>query len=198
MDQPYDICIYVDSIKRPHHEFQLNKNTYSNDEEQSNEFIRFADILNHKGLAFLDEKQHPLNRLIENSLALKAGHQVPGSNSYQNYLKKANLPDEIYQKSVSPGAKHPALVTDVNLKNGEVSVQFYKYSNVQRELSEMAQIMAEYYSGIGLQSVYSVEFISEVVKKKQCQACVAKVKGKFYRCQLVDSNKVSWIKIKSY
>jgi len=92
----YEVCIYIDAKKRAHAgklyntictgrswglvydvTFNIGYEPIDNSHQEVQEYIRFAEILSHKGLAFLDEKQIPLNRLLENRLALQSGQQTP-------------------------------------------------------------------------------------------------------------------------
>jgi len=65
---------------------------------------------------------------------------------------------------------------------------------VQWELSEMAQALAEFYGKEGAEAGYSDEFLAEVLEKKEHrQACVARIKSRFYRCFVVETNMVSMV-----
>ncbi len=85
-----------------------------------------------------------------------------------------------------------ALVTSVNGKTGEVFVQSYKYSDEQRELSEMAQALAAFYAKQGDEATYSDEFLVQSLKRTgHRQAGVAKVNGRFYQCAVAERKQVS-------
>lgn len=88
LNETYQVCIYVDARQK-----EVFKQEYLPMSGNS-EFIRFADILNNKGLALLTEKSQRLDTLLANRMTHKtalllSAHDTHCSYTYPDLPKKS-------------------------------------------------------------------------------------------------------------
>lgn len=211
-DDSYDICIYHNAKQTSNHSLYPIV---------TNQFVRFSDLLNHKGLAFLEEKHSPINQLLlkraeRNELATsKSCPIISQPDTFNTYPTNKTLLSTIEKAGLASidDQCHDVLVTNVNLENGLLSVQFYKCLDTQQMLSEMQTKFKNYYgSGAADNKGYSAKFFQEFLSKgtgkinsllvavktikdiekkpdenqtRKTLACVCRINEKFYRCNIL-------------
>lgn len=116
-DDSYDTCIYIDTKRRC--EFTYN-------DSETKEFVRFAEILNSKGLAFLEEKTQSINMLLADRNALKERYLLLKEGLNQSYITKPILPQLLNRNCLQK--HHETLVTHVDIKSEVVYLHFFKVS----------------------------------------------------------------------
>lgn len=188
-DDSYDTCIYIDTKKRC--EFTLNKS-------ETKEFVRFAEILNRKGLAFLEEKTESINMLLAHRNELKERFLLSKEDLYQSYIKNPILPESL--KRNCHQKIYDALITHVDSENGVMFLHFFKdfntievLSKMQKEFQSCFNIKSE--EDIHLNKNYKKDFLLNVLANNSentyQQALVCKIEEKFYRCKILKTRQES-------
>ena len=91
---------------------------------ETKEFVRFAEILNRKGLAFLEEKTESINMLLAHRNELKERFLLSKEDLYQSYIKNPILPESL--KRNCHQKIYDALITHVDSENGVMFLHFFK------------------------------------------------------------------------
>jgi len=205
-DGSYETCIYID-IKKNSSAFDLTKDYVA----EHKEYVRFADILNMRGLAFLTEKKQPIEMLLANKIAIKSGYQLTPADLYSSYPEKNVLPKSINKNYLDSETFYDVIVSYIDPNSKLIYLYFMKESCSL--LAQMQEEFAKIYSTNTLKINDNKKFTStflkdlmsrnqlqpepvdkrlkyqvqkKLIKRNYYQACVCKVKNRFIRCKILD------------
>ena len=159
------------------------------------EYVRFAEILNEKGLAFLTEKTIPLDMLLANRTALKhSASLLTPFDSYHRY-SKAILPKKVYtnlQNNID--IVYDVLVTHVDTSNLYLYIHLMKLTQSFELLQKMKNDFEAFFEGQNNEDLrFSMETIDKNLEKhKSGQACICKFEKSYFRGEIIShhANKV--------
>jgi len=176
-DDSIDTAIYIDANKKP-----LNSSISSEHEES---FIRFAEMLNAKGLALLTEKSSSLVNLVKNPIfktaAILTGLYDP--KTYSDIIIPQELKDDRREIKI-----YDCVVTNVDVKTGHIFFRFLSPVQKFDSTKKIQNDLQNFFNSKTAESDYyfSYNFIRDCLKKSIRLACVCQHKDrKFYRCEII-------------
>ena len=152
--------------------------------------------------------------LLANKLAIKSGFLLSAKDNHQSYKNATTLPISINKKNLAEKL-HNVLVTHVRADTGLIFVQFIEDSRVNKILDEMQTEFRKCYASpdhvgkhanedkkfspnflkdilkrnhaknVATDAKFSVQFLNSILKRNFHEACVCRLRGRYYRCKLL-------------
>lgn len=204
-DDSYETCIFIDT-KKNSSAFDLSKDCAA----EHKEYVRFADILNMRGLAFLTEKKQPIEMLLANKKAIKSGYQLTPADLYSSYPEKSVLPISINKNYLDSETFYDVVVSHIDPNSNQIYLHFMKESCSL--LAEMQEEFTKIYSTskpkMNDNKKFSSTFLKELMNRNQSQpdladkrlkyqtqkklikrsyyqACVCRINDRYVRCKIL-------------
>lgn len=177
----YEVCIYVDTKQKC-----FLSNETSIDE---NEYVRFADLLNSRGLALLKEKQ-PLDMLLANKNSINLSALVCPQDKHE-FFKYPDLPEVVYNDlQKNNGKSYDVLITSIEHDTEANDLFIYVLLVKLMPSCDLLKTMQEnfeecYKSARGNDLRFSFKFLIDSAKQLNYLACVVCVDSKYYRAEIL-------------
>jgi hypothetical protein len=131
--------------------------------------------------------------LNKNLLAKNSSFDSPiaASNTKLTYLD-CKFSSKIENYQMNPNEYYLAVVTNVDIKTGYVYLRFLEPNQSFETTKQIQNELLNYFESKSREQdiQYTSQFISECLKKKIFQACIAKFNNeKYYRCEIVEEMK---------
>ena len=129
----------------------------------------------------------------KNLLAKNSSFDSPiaASNTKLTYLD-CKFSSKIENYQMNPNEYYLAVVTNVDIKTGYVYLRFLEPNQSFETTKQIQNELLNYFESKSREQdiQYTSQFISECLKKKIFQACIAKFNNeKYYRCEIVEEMK---------